>query len=85
LIFLNRAQQRSSPGETDEFEVEEGSIMKSNLIKFSSATIGAALSAAVFTAATPSSAQAKDKTVWKKVELPTRETLFDKYTSFSSI
>jgi photosystem II stability/assembly factor-like uncharacterized protein len=51
--------------------------MKSNLIKFSSATIGAALSAAVFTAATPSSAQAKDKTVWKKVELPTRETLFD--------
>ena len=67
----------SGPGESSQqvnHELEEFQAIK----KISLTGLGAAFSVAVASiAVTPSQVQARDKVVWKKVELPIRETLFD--------
>ena len=68
-----------SSGEADEIAENEARILRSNMLKVTSASAGILASTIMTYTATsfPTTASAKDSLIWKKVDIPTRETLFD--------
>lgn len=79
-MSINTNDNRQQAAEVSKDAESSSAQLKKSMYKISSTAaigVGAVMTAAGVVGSIPSAAYAKDKPVWKKVDLPVKETLFD--------